>query len=285
MLNTRYVALIALFTLCGCPMKNSDPEPDSGAADAGGAEPSAGIGGRRTVGAPDGSAAGAGGTLAGESPKLPAPDGGTPNLNGKPIGIGCATSSECASGFCVDGVCCNTTCDDQCFSCNQATQVGYCTAQLFNDDLNAAVPCTGSHTCGFALAALNIAACRLRDQQACKGNSDCATLNCQTFYVDHDGDGYGETGKTLQLCEDAGAAAPGGYVTEGGDCCDGDSNAFPGQTSYFKTANACGSWDYSCDGTIEGATGASTMSSVPASECGTTVHGSCTSCTQTVVCH
>jgi hypothetical protein len=35
------------------------------------------------------------------------------------------------------------------------------------------------------------------------------------------------------------------------DCCDSDANAKPGQTSYFTTTNACGSWDYNCSGAVE----------------------------------
>ena len=93
----------------------------------------------------------------------------------------------------------------------------------------------------------------LKDLQVCKVNADCASLNCVTFYVDHDGDGYGETAKTIQFCEEQGAAPPVGYVSQGGDCCDSDANAYPGQTKYFTSANACGSCDYNCDGTIQDA--------------------------------
>jgi hypothetical protein len=119
-------------------------------------------------------------------------------------------------------------------------------------------------------------------------NLDCASLNCVTFYVDHDGDGYGETNKTVQFCEEPGAAAPAGYVTQGGDCCDADANAVPGQAKYFTSADACGSWDYNCDGTIQGSeAGLITYASVPVSECGMNVHGSgCgDSCTEAISCH
>jgi hypothetical protein len=47
-----------------------------------------------------------------------------------------------------------------------------------------------------------------------------------------------------------------GYKAKGGacggnDCCDTDPNAHPGQTMFFTNADACGSYDYNCDGTIE----------------------------------
>jgi hypothetical protein len=34
----------------------------------------------------------------------------------------------------------------------------------------------------------------------------------------------------------------------GDDCCDTDANVHPGQTAYFTSASACGSFDYDCDG-------------------------------------
>jgi hypothetical protein len=37
----------------------------------------------------------------------------------------------------------------------------------------------------------------------------------------------------------------------GTDCCDTDRNANPGQKQFFTTADACGSFDYDCDGQLE----------------------------------
>lgn len=34
----------------------------------------------------------------------------------------------------------------------------------------------------------------------------------------------------------------------GDDCCDSDSNVHPGQSAFFTTKNACGDFDYNCDG-------------------------------------
>lgn len=189
------------------------------------------------------------------------------------------TDSECASGFCVDGVCCNGACDSQCFSCNQSGNLGYCTAQVFGDDLNAAQPCTGAHTCGIALPVFNWAACRLKDQQACTASSDCAARNCQTYYVDRDADGHGDSNTTPHLCNPSSAAPPGGYVTVGGDCCDSDAKAYSGETAFYTHADGCGAWDYSCDGSVDTWNNQGT-----AAECGQTVHGSCTTCTQTISC-
>lgn len=51
---------------------------------------------------------------------------------------------------------------------------------------------------------------------------------------DQDGDGYKAKG-----------------VCGGTDCCDTDADAHPKQTMFFTSADACGSFDYNCDGTIE----------------------------------
>ena len=44
----------------------------------------------------------------------------------KPGGAVCSKDSECKSGFCADGVCCNVACTGPCLSCNQPTRVGTC---------------------------------------------------------------------------------------------------------------------------------------------------------------
>ena len=180
----------------------------------------------------------------------------------KPLALGCSADAECASGFCVDGVCCDSACDGQCSVCNVAGNVGYCTGQLFGDDTTSTETCTGAHTCAITIPSLNLAPCRLKTLQACKTNSDCASLLCQTFYVDHDRDGYGDANTTLKLCEVDGATPPLGYAAQSGDCCDTDANAFPGQGKYFAGKDACGSWDYSCDGKVVSQNGA------PIQDCG-----------------
>jgi hypothetical protein len=58
----------------------------------------------------------------------------------KARGVGCGAASECASGFCKDGVCCKTACTALCNSC----ATGECTEVKSADD----VPeCTGLLTC------------------------------------------------------------------------------------------------------------------------------------------
>ena len=41
-------------------------------------------------------------------------------------GASCEQASQCASGQCVEGVCCNTACEGACEACNLAGSVGTC---------------------------------------------------------------------------------------------------------------------------------------------------------------
>ncbi len=57
-------------------------------------------------------------------------DVGTACINGtcgpKPIGATCGGASECASNFCVDGVCCESACNGTCQYCALPTSPGIC---------------------------------------------------------------------------------------------------------------------------------------------------------------
>jgi hypothetical protein len=42
------------------------------------------------------------------------------------LGTACKTSDTCSSGFCVDGVCCQTACAGTCRTCNMPERLGSC---------------------------------------------------------------------------------------------------------------------------------------------------------------
>jgi hypothetical protein len=171
--------------------------------------------------------------------------------NRNAIGTGCSTNDECASGFCTDGVCCDSACDQTCFSCNGTGKVGNCAPTISGPDPSATVPCGGPNTCVIDRST-SLPECKVAELQPCKTNSDCATNNCVTFFVDADGDGYG-TPTEAQLCTTLGAPAPPGYALLTGDCCDIDRGANPGVPAgtYFGFPDACGSYDWDCDGKVE----------------------------------
>ena len=90
--------------------------------------------------------------------------------------------------------------------------------------------------------------------EMCNGlDDDCddatdeeGAADCIEYYVDADGDGYG-AGTPRCLC----AKSPPYSNTSGNDCCDLDPSAHPYQQAWFTVADACGSFDYNCDGNSE----------------------------------
>ncbi len=65
--------------------------------------------------------------------------------DGAANGAACLTNSACASGYCVDGVCCNTACGGQCEACN-GTPSGTCKA-VSGAPHGSRTPCVGSGVC------------------------------------------------------------------------------------------------------------------------------------------
>lgn len=47
-----------------------------------------------------------------------------------PQGGACSDAAQCFTGFCVDGVCCNTACSEPFATCDAAGQVGICTSTV-----------------------------------------------------------------------------------------------------------------------------------------------------------
>jgi hypothetical protein len=62
----------------------------------------------------------------------------------------------------------------------------------------------------------------------------------QTWYYDHDGDGFGQTSATLVSC-----TQPTGYVLVGGDCDNGNATVYPG------APETCNDRDDDCDAAID----------------------------------
>ena len=139
-----------LLSLTGCSdiIGFGDLQPggaggEGGSAGEGGEGGSGAIGGAGAGGATGGGGAGAGGLTGG---------GGMGGEGGGLLELGdaCSDNDECISTQCVDGVCCNTLCEAECFSCALAGLEGTC-SQLpvgSNDDGEcAAGVCNASSTC------------------------------------------------------------------------------------------------------------------------------------------
>jgi hypothetical protein len=96
-------------------------------------------------------------------------------------GVACTDSSTCASGHCIDGVCCDTSCDVGCSACTLAKGAdkdGTCkptalkATQLAGrcDDTNG--NCGGKCACDAAGACLRV------QGEACSSNDECGTGFC-----------------------------------------------------------------------------------------------------------
>lgn len=166
----------------------------------------------------------------------------------KELGASCDTAVDCAS-FCVDGVCCDSSCDKECLACTVPGSLGQCTTLDGVEDLSAAITCTGSRT--GAIDPSGSTACRLKHGEACTQGAGCASGSCRSYFRDQDGDRCGvDSANTINRC-DVTPRPPQGFTTIFGDCCDVSPGAHPGVTAYFTTRNACGSFRWNCSGAEE----------------------------------
>src|SRR5262245_15258041 len=78
--------------------------------------------------------------------------GGAACVNGscgpKPPGVPCSAASDCESGFCVAGVCCETACSGTCRSCAIAGSEGQCIAVPAGADPRNECADEGAASCG-----------------------------------------------------------------------------------------------------------------------------------------
>ena len=74
-------------------------------------------------------------------------------------GQACTAGNQCVSGFCADGVCCNTACAGACEACAETSSKGTCVA-VSGAPRTGHTACTGSGTtCGGSCDGTNRAAC------------------------------------------------------------------------------------------------------------------------------
>ena len=118
-------------------------------------------------------------------------------------GTTCSSASACASGFCVDGVCCENACDGTCVSCNQSGRAGKCSAYAQGSD--------PENECTFGLGA-----CRA----TCNGAGACdyprAGTPCGTGCQSCDGNGMCVDAPDASSCASGGAGGAGGTGGRGG---------------------------------------------------------------------
>lgn len=88
----------------------------------------------------------------------------------------CLDASDCATGNCVDGVCCDTPCTELCKACNLVNKVGKCSS-LPSGTEDPGVCETTKACSGFT------ASCKLKNGQPCMNDNECVSDDCSPSNV------------------------------------------------------------------------------------------------------
>jgi hypothetical protein len=213
-----FVALVLVLSVLGCAGRGPAYQGGAGGHSAGAG---GGFGGARLDGHPTGGAAGAVASV---------PDGGCSMRDGGPVtkratGASCACAADCASGFCVDGVCCSEACQGGCRTCGLTGSEGTCVARPDGSDPRLRSDCAASDpgSCGLDGRCDGAGACRkypngtVCQKGQCDGASVSGTLVC-------DGAGHCRPGPTV-VCDpfscDPNAKACYGACSSNSQCVNG----------------------------------------------------------------
>ncbi len=95
-----------------------------------------------------------------------------------PQGSACTLDSQCSTGFCRDGYCCNNTCTSSCRACNLPGLLGTCSYHAATTDPEAECGvcsvCDGTGTCMAATAGTDPKAeCAQALQSTCQLDGQC----------------------------------------------------------------------------------------------------------------
>ncbi|MBM4360228.1 MAG: hypothetical protein FJ096_19145, partial [Deltaproteobacteria bacterium] len=96
-------------------------------------------------------------------------------------GVACTSGTECASGNCVEGVCCDTSCDVGCSACTVAKGAdadGTCKATARKATLVLGRCDAMNGDCGGRCAGNDAGACLLVQGEACAANDECGSGYC-----------------------------------------------------------------------------------------------------------
>jgi hypothetical protein len=184
----------------------------------------------------------------------------------------CTTSFDCASGFCVDGVCCNVACAGDCMTCSAAGKAGTCWPIDAGGRPRTPASCAveSAQSCGNDGTCDGLGACRLRAP-----GTICRVGQCQDSAV------VGQ-----MICDGLGACQPGAAIICAPYLCDPTTAACtktcatdadcPG--SYCETTGRCHlrALTAVCAQNVDCASGFCAAGVC----CNTACDGSCVSCNQ-----
>ena len=139
-------------------------------------------------------------------------------------GTACSSAVACASGFCVDGVCCESACTDTCVSCNQAGRAGKCSAYAVGSDPEkecspgsglCRLVCNGAGSCDAPPSGMPCGRCTV-----CDGLGSCVAPDPPLCSTDAGAGGSGGTG-----AGGAGGSSSSGFGGAGGTIAGGRGGA------------------------------------------------------------
>jgi len=88
-------------------------------------------------------------------------------------GTACSAAGQCASGYCIDGICCGAGCTESCKTCNLAGQLGTCVNVPSGQvDNTGAMPCNNGHQCNGA------GVCQGVNGVPCMTGGECVSTYC-----------------------------------------------------------------------------------------------------------
>jgi len=193
----------------------------------------------------------------------------------------CSSGQQCTSGYCVDGVCCDSKCDGQCQSCRETGSVGTCKA-IKGDPITTRTACGGTGICkgqcdgtGTACAyptdstVCTQAACtagKATSASVCNGSGACTTATTNQC----PSNACGTDGKCTGSCTPS-SCLTGTYCDSTGACTKTLDNGAKCSSAGQCTSGNCVDGvccDGKCDGTCEScSTGTCSFTSTPRTSC------------------
>src|SRR5262249_38437751 len=108
-----------------------------------------------------------------------------PDLSSNTLAQGepCILATQCVSGFCVDGVCCNSDCSGQCQACDitGGSGVGTCQTVSSGSPHGTRTACTGSGVCQGSCDGSSATACVYPTGQCSPQSCTGSTLKLAAF--------------------------------------------------------------------------------------------------------
>jgi len=98
--------------------------------------------------------------------------GGVLSSKAEILDVKCIAGSDCPSGFCVDGVCCDKACTGPCVACDEPTKIGTCSPIT-------GVPRLGRPTCGAFLCKSGACATTCSSSADCLDSAPCLAGTCK----------------------------------------------------------------------------------------------------------